>query len=152
MKKAQPTGIDLSGNIGASPRAGLQKFRRLLLSAGILLIIVGGQAQAEDANIVLFNANWCAQCREIDPIVQEVADQNHLPVKEIDVDDQNAPREVKTMGLSIPTKRLPQIYLLSQGKAILLFDGAKTSFGNDIQAIRATLLQRLRQSGIHQAP
>lgn len=97
------------------------------------------------STVVVFEANWCASCREVIPVVREIAGQNGLGVQEIDVDAQNAPAQARSYGLNIPTGDLPQVYLVTNGSSSVLFDGRNYRFGKT-DVIRATVLQNLRQS------
>lgn len=115
--------------------------------SGLIGLLVGGSLWVQAAarsQIVVFDANWCASCREVVPIIQEVASQNGVAVREIDVDSPNAPEQAKSYGLSIPTRQLPQAYLVKNGNVTLLLDGHQFRSGQS-DAIRATVLQNLQQ-------
>jgi thiol-disulfide isomerase/thioredoxin len=119
-----------------------------LAVALILVLNVGRGAMmgwaAARGTLVLFNANWCASCREVNPVVRDIASQNGLSVTEIDVDSQTAPKEAHNYGLSIPNDGPPQVYFVDRGKYTLLFNGKEYKFGYP-DAARATILRNLQQ-------
>lgn len=125
--------------------------KKILLSLGVALILgltvgrglMAGWA-ATRGNIVLFNANWCASCREVAPIVQDVASQNNLGVTQIDVDAQTAPKEARNYGLSIPSDGPPQVYYVDRGRSTLLYNGKDYKFGYSDMA-RSTILRNLQR-------
>lgn len=94
--------------------------------------------------MVIFNANWCASCREVVPIAQEIAGQNGMTVRQIDVDAQDAPKQASSLGLSIPNGEPPQIFYVNRGRSILLYNGRGYKFGYS-DAVRSTILQNLQQ-------
>lgn len=100
---------------------------------------------ADRATLVVFNANWCASCREVVPVVRDIASQNNLTVREIDVDSQTAPKEARSYGLSIPNDEPPQVYLVSRGRVTLLYNGRAYRMGYS-ESARAAILQNLQQS------
>jgi len=123
---------------------------KLTLGLGIAVILaltLGRGAMmgwaAARGTLVLFNANWCASCREISPVVREVASQNGLTVTEIDVDAQTAPKEAHNYGLTIPNDGPPQVYYVDRGRSTLLFNGKDYKFGYPDVA-RTTLLRNLQ--------
>jgi len=125
--------------------------KRVLLSLSVALImglalgrsVTMGWA-ATRASIILFNANWCASCREVTPIVQDIASQNSLGFTQIDVDAQTAPKEARNYGLSIPNDGPPQVYFVDRGRSTLLYNGKDYKFGYG-DAARATILQNLQK-------
>jgi len=127
----------------------LQKKLIVGLSVAIVLGLNVGRGvmmgwAAARGSMVMFTANWCASCREVDPIVREVASQNGMSVTEIDVDSQTAPKEAHNYGLSIPNDGPPQVYYVDRGKYTLLFNGKDYKFGYPDTA-RATILRALQQ-------
>ena len=122
-----------------------QLIRFLGLALVMLMAMVPiAEAARQNATIVVFNANWCASCRTIVPVVQDVGRQNQLPVVVIDVDYADAPKQARSYGLSIPTGELPQVYYVVPGSTSLLFDGRQYKFGMS-DLIRATILQNLQE-------
>jgi thiol-disulfide isomerase/thioredoxin len=127
---------------------GIGRLARPLLLA--LLLFLGGASLmnttwgASRGTLVLFSANWCASCRDVVPIVREIAGQNELDVAQIDVDSQDAPRQARHYGLSIPTDEPPQVYFLNRGRATLVYNGKSFRAGGS-GAVRTTLLQNLQQ-------
>lgn len=99
---------------------------------------------AKSGTIVVFNANWCASCREVIPVVSEIATQNNLSLTQIDVDAQTAPKQAQTLGLSVPNDGPPQVYYVDRGRSTLLYNGKGYKFGYS-DAMRATILQNLQQ-------
>ena len=104
---------------------------KALLTAGILavfaVLLIVPQVLAKD--IVIFSAEWCASCRQINPIVQSVGADQNIPVHIIDVDIQDAPQNAQQYGLTIPKAELPQVYLVDSGHVTLLYDGRDFSYG-----------------------
>ena len=106
-------------------------FRRMgvaSLGFALLLLLGGGLAlralaAPQGAKMVVFSAGWCAACRELVPAIQQTAGRYQVPVFVIDVDMQQAPKDAKGYGLSIPQKELPQAYLIEANRSFLLFDG-----------------------------
>ncbi|MEB3286638.1 MAG: thioredoxin family protein [Vampirovibrionales bacterium] len=134
------------------------KRKMLLMSAAVLLvaaaaILAGGLLSAPKAEaakrtanaIVIFTANWCASCRTVIPVAQEVASQNGLGVETIDVDKQDAPSQASDFGLSIPSADLPQVYYVNNGRITLLFDARQYKFAKP-EIIRTQILSNLQQS------
>lgn len=95
-------------------------------------------------NVVVFSANWCASCREVVPVVREVAAQNNLAVTEIDVDSQAAPKQAQNLGLSIPNDEPPQVFFVNKGRSTLLYNGKNFKFGYP-DTVRTTILQNLQR-------
>lgn len=96
-------------------------------------------------SLVFFTANWCASCREAEPVVKEVADQNNLSVLEIDVDSADAPKQAHNAGLSIPTEAPPQVYFLGHGRTTLIYNGSKAphATGEDVRSALLAKLQKI---------
>ena len=126
--------------------------KKLLVTAvGLLVLglsvgkgVMSGWA-ASRGNMVVFSANWCASCREVLPIVHDVASQNGMGVTEIDVDSQTAPKQARALGLSMPNDEPPQVFYVDRGRATLLYNGKNFKFGYP-DAVRAALLQNLQRS------
>jgi thiol-disulfide isomerase/thioredoxin len=129
------------------------KMQKKLLVTLLSLVIAGlcvnkGMMKtwaAARGNVVVFSANWCASCREVLPVVREVASQNSMSVTEIDVDAQTAPKQARGLGLSIPSDEPPQVFLVDHGKTTLLYSGKGFKFGYP-DAVRATILQNLQKA------
>jgi len=122
---------------------------KALFTAAMLATLIGVAAPDAEAGkggpaIVVFNAGWCASCRNVVPIAQNVARQNNLGSAVIDVDAQDAPAQAADYGLSIPKNPPPQVYFVNGGKVTLLYDGAQYRYGQD-DAVRADILNRLKQ-------
>ena len=126
--------------------------KKLLVTAvGLLVLglsvgrgVMSGWA-ASRGNMVVFSANWCASCREVLPIVRDVASQNGMGVTEIDVDSQMAPKQARALGLSMPNDEPPQVFYVDRGRTTLLYNGKNFKFGYP-DAVRAALLQNLQRS------
>lgn len=116
----------------------------LVLGLSVGKGVMSGWA-ASRGNMVVFSANWCASCREVLPIVRDVASQNGMGVTEIDVDSQMAPRQARALGLSMPNDEPPQVFYVDRGRATLLYNGKNFKFGYP-DAVRAALLQNLQRS------
>ncbi len=117
----------------------------LLAVLGISALITAEAAKKNGSSLVMFTASWCAACRPVGPIVQEVAGQNNLAYQSIDVDFQNAPAMAADFGLTIPSADLPQVYLVKAGRVSLLFDGRGFRMGKE-ELVRTTILNTLQQS------
>ncbi len=121
-------------------------FKRTLFITTLLAILVGSLVTgwtASRANLVIFKANWCASCRDVVPIAREIAAQNNLGVVEIDVDFQDAPKQARNYGLSIPNEEPPQIFYVDRGRTTRVYNGSSYRYGSG-QAVRSTLLQNLQ--------
>lgn len=94
--------------------------------------------------MVFFTASWCAACREVIPIAQNVASQYQYTIQIVDVESASAVERAKTFGLTIPKKTLPQVYLMTSTPPTLIYDGTLHPFG-DPPAIRELLLEGLPQ-------
>lgn len=120
-----------------------------VLGLAILGLSVGKGAMttwaAARGNVVVFSANWCASCREVLPVVRDVAAQNGLSVTEIDVDSQAAPKQAQNLGLSIPNDEPPQVFYVNRGRSTLLYSGKNFKFGY-ADTVRASLLQNLQRA------
>lgn len=115
----------------------------LLISGSISAKLSSGWA-ANRGTVVVFDANWCASCREIMPIARDVASQNSLGFAEIDIDFQDAPKQARSHGLSIPNDEPPQVFYVNRGRSVLLYSGRNYKFGSGDSA-RATILQNLQR-------
>jgi thiol-disulfide isomerase/thioredoxin len=122
--------------------------RGLLLLLPLLLFLLLPTPQPGWTNrgaLVIFSANWCASCRDVLPIVKELAQQNNLTLTQIDVDSADAPKQARNIGLSIPTEEPPQVFCLSHGRASLVYNGKAYRTGGGADSVRTTLLQNLQQ-------
>lgn len=119
-------------------------FTAVLVATVIGLAAPQAEARKGGPSMVVFNASWCASCRNVVPIAQNVAQQNSLGVAVIDVDAQDAPAQAADYGLSIPKSQPPQVYFVNGGKVTLLYDGSQYRYGQD-DAVRADILNRLKQ-------
>ncbi|MBY0403122.1 MAG: thioredoxin family protein, partial [Cyanobacteria bacterium] len=81
------------------------------------------RAQADAQKMIIFTAKWCATCREVVPMAKQVASQYGLSVLEVNVDDQNAPAQVRPFGLNVPNVDPPQVYWVGNGQVNLVLDG-----------------------------
>ena len=108
----------------------------LLLVLGVEATSLAARPAAE--TMVVFTADWCASCSTLVPSVQGVARSLGLPVQLINVDAVEAPQQAKDVGLSIPTKELPQVYYVKPGAStLLLLDGSQYSETQATQAKNA---------------
>jgi thiol-disulfide isomerase/thioredoxin len=120
----------------------MKLFELFTLVALVLISTLSPRSFAERPTLVVFTASWSASCREVVPVVQEVGAANGLLVKTVDVDDANAPKLARSLGLSIPASDPPQVFLLGQGAPKLLLDGKSYVIGRR-DALRGQLLQRI---------
>jgi len=100
---------------------------------------------ASRGNMVVFTANWCASCREVVPIVRDVAAQNSISVTEIDVDSATAPKQAQGIGLAMPHDEPPQVFFVDKGRSTLIYNGKNYKFGYQ-DAAKATILQNLQKA------
>lgn len=100
---------------------------------------------ASKATMVVFTANWCASCREVVPMIRDIASQNNLSITEIDVDSATAPKQAEGLGLSLPHDEPPQVFLVNKGRSALIYNGKAYKFGYQ-DAARTTILQNLQRS------
>jgi thiol-disulfide isomerase/thioredoxin len=127
-------------------RLALRLLPTLLLP--VLALLLGGLAsfaQAADAQLVMFTATWCASCRDVMPVVERLASGQGLPIVLIDVDEPNAPQQASSKGLAIPSKELPQVYLLQANRASLVFDGEGYVLGHRMAA-QQSLTAKINQA------
>lgn len=123
-------------------------FQKALLAVSVMTLVgtsLISSIAADRGNLVVFTANWCASCRELTPIVQDIASQNGLNVVQIDVDSQEAPKQARNIGVSMPGGEPPQIFYANRGHVTLLFNGRGYKFGSR-EAARATILQNLQKA------
>lgn len=115
-----------------------------LLLSGIIILGSHSKAFAADANrqLVIFTADWCAGCRDLMPIVKNLAAQQQIPLLEINVDNANAPEKASQQGLAVPNRELPQIYLIQEKESRLLFDGTGYRLGQK-EGTRRSLERKL---------
>ncbi len=92
--------------------------------------------------LLVFTANWCANCRQVVPVVNDVARQQRVEVVTIDVDSSNAPSQAKRYGVGILETDLPHVYLLRNGKPTLVIDGKNYIYGEDTM-VRGEILSAL---------
>jgi thiol-disulfide isomerase/thioredoxin len=127
------------------------KMQKKLLIALMVLSVVGisvakgvlsGWAVSR-GTMVVFTANWCASCREVIPLVRDIASQNNIAVSEIDVDSVSAPKQAQGLGLSVPQDEPPQVFFVNKGHAVLIYNGKNYRFGYQ-DAAKTTILQNLQ--------
>lgn len=124
-----------------------KKLLQFALTAMAGVALVGAMtltdAAPRDNTMVVFTANWCANCREIVPIAREISDQNGLNIVVLDVDSPSAPKDAKGMGLSVPTRTLPQIYFFRGGQSRIIFDGGTYTYGQQ-DAVRSQIMRGIQ--------
>jgi len=52
--------------------------------------------------VLLFSASWCQPCKQVKPIVEELAREYGLSYEEIDIDGQNGRLAIKYGVMSLP--------------------------------------------------
>lgn len=123
-------------------------FRRTLVILSSLALMTTNLLPSwsqDKGSIVVFEANWCASCREIVPIAREIASQNGLNLVEIDVDSPDAPKQARGLGVGIPNDEPPQVFYAHKGRMSLLYNGRGYKSGAVAKA-RTTILQNLQKS------
>lgn len=126
--------------------------KKILIAMAVLAVlglsvgkgIMSGWAAAR-GNMVVFTANWCASCREVVPLVRDIASQNGLSVMEIDVDSSMAPKQAKGLGLGMPSDEPPQVFYVDRGRSTLIYNGKGYKFGYQ-DAAKTTILQNLQKA------
>jgi thiol-disulfide isomerase/thioredoxin len=127
------------------------QMRKKILIALMVLSVVGvsvakgvlsGWAVSR-GTMVIFTANWCASCREVIPLVRDIASQNNIAVSEIDVDSVSAPKQAQGLGLTLPQDEPPQVFFVNKGRAVLIYNGKNYRFGYQDSA-KTTILQNLQ--------
>ncbi len=126
--------------------------KKILITIAVLTVvslsvgkgIMAGWA-ATRGNMVVFTANWCASCREVVPIVRDVASQNNIAVTEIDVDSATAPKQAQGLGLGMPHDEPPQVFFVDKGRSTLIYNGKGYKFGYQ-DAAKTTILQNLQKA------
>lgn len=116
----------------------------VLLVVGISVAkgVLSGWAVSR-GTMVVFTANWCASCREVIPLVRDIAVQNNIAVSEIDVDAASAPKQAQGLGLTMPQNEPPQVFFVNKGRAVLIYNGKNYRFGYQ-DAAKTTILQNLQ--------
>ncbi len=99
-------------------------------------------AKKQGEYLVVFTASWCANCRQVNPIVQSISSERGIPIISIDVDNQSAPSNANDYGLSVPKADLPQVYHVKDGSTTHLYDGRSFSYGQ-IQALKGSMSGKL---------
>lgn len=93
--------------------------------------------------LVVFTANWCASCRDVVPVVQQVGSQSRMNVVVIDVDRQDAPKTAQSYSLNIPTTEPPQVFYVNGGQVRQVYNGKDFRFGYE-DMVRSTIEQNLQ--------
>jgi thiol-disulfide isomerase/thioredoxin len=124
--------------------------RTLVLAAFLAAAVFSAPQFAEAKNgsgrtVVVLTASWCGSCREILPAVQSAAASvGGVRVVTLDVDSNSAPTEASNYGISVAGD-VPQVYLVNNGRTVLLFTGRGYHMGNSQQA-RQQIEQQLRNN------
>ncbi len=135
-----------------------KRFGRKHILASLLLAVLmagfWGVSQAAkpvapaQPTVVVLSASWCGTCREISPMVRKVVSSSPelgLKLVTLDVDGSSAPAQAEQYGISVSGSNVPQVYLFSNGKTVLLFNGKNYKFGQS-KAAEAEIRQRLQSS------
>lgn len=70
------------------------------------------QVKEYDFCLVDFSANWCAPCRMLKPILEEVSDELNVKVFNVDVDEsQDIAKEYKVFSI-------PNVFVLKNGEVV----------------------------------
>jgi thiol-disulfide isomerase/thioredoxin len=103
-------------------------------------------SQADEDQVVVFTAQWCASCVTLVPSIQGVCSRLGIPFTKIDVDDTKATAQAREFGLTIPRADLPQAYYIQSGKQTLVLNGKQytSNQGKQVDAEITLQLNRLR--------
>lgn len=118
----------------------------LTLALLVVATLVGGSSlfaeTRQNPTLVVFTANWCASCRKVVPLVQDVGVKRGVTVEVLDVDDSATPTRVTSFGLAMPRSKPPMVYVVQGGQTTLVLDGKSYSYGQE-DAIRSAIEQKL---------
>ncbi len=114
----------------------------LLIFGLVNIATINAHAKKQGEYLVVFTANWCANCRQVNPIVHSISSERGIPIVSIDVDNQSAPNNANEYGLSVPKADLPQVYHVKDGSSTHLYDGRSFSYGQ-IQALKGSISGKL---------
>lgn len=70
--------------------------------------------------ILKFQAEWCAPCKRMAPVVEEVASELELEVKEVDIDEEYE------MASQFSIRSVPSLFLLKDGQVVAGPVGSQT--------------------------
>ena len=104
-----------------------------------------GVKEGEPA-LVVISANWCAKCRDMSDITDNVLQavpQADLKVITLDVDNPSTPSVAKRYGINLQGNAVPQIYLFQHGQTSLLLDANTYQLG-DIDEASQSIKQQLQ--------
>ncbi|MEB3245190.1 MAG: thioredoxin family protein [Vampirovibrionales bacterium] len=121
-------------------RAKVTLWSLVAIAAGL---IVARVSIAADKTLVVFTAGWCANCRDVIPVIEDVAREQGLAVVMVDVDKQDAPKLAKTYNLAVPSLEPPQVYYIMGTQKTLLFDGRNYNPAQPASKLKSQLLQQL---------
>lgn len=98
--------------------------------------------------LVVLSASWCASCREINPVIRRIVETSPelgLKVVTLDVDSGEAPSTAGSYGITVAGTDVPQVYLFSNGKTVLLFNGHNYRMGQ-AKAVESQIRSQLQQA------
>lgn len=107
-----------------------------VILAALLAMSFFSKANVSAKDMVIFTSQWCANCRQINPVASQLAQEKGITVHVIDVEDPAAPKQAQRFGLAIPSAELPQVYEVEKGQVVLIYDGNDYEYGmaEDIRA------------------
>jgi len=134
--------VKLSLSVGLAVFLGWMGFASLNTPA------MSKEKSSDTPALVVLSASWCASCREINPVIRRIVETSPelgLKVVTLDVDSGDAPSNASAYGITVAGTDVPQVYLFSNGKTVLLFNGRNYRMGQ-AKAVESQIRNQLQQT------